>query len=52
MVGPEQRAIERYETVVEPSGGLFGAATIDVALVGTSFSAKPDWHFEDPAPID
>ena len=46
MVGPEQRAIERYETVVEASGGLFGAATIDVALVGTSFSAKPDWHFE------
>lgn len=46
LVGPDQRAIERFETNVETSGGLFGDATIDVVLVGTSFSAKPDWHFE------
>lgn len=46
LVGPEQRSIERFETTVEASAGLFGDAAIDVALVGTSFSAKPDWHFE------
>lgn len=46
LVGPQQRVIERFETSVETSGGLFGDAMIDVALVGTSFSAKPEWHFE------
>lgn len=44
-VGPAQLQISQYETTVETSGGLFGDPTIDVALVGTSFSAKADWHF-------
>lgn len=46
LVGPAQQTIERFETTVSASGGLFGDATVDVALVGTSFSAKPEWHFE------
>ncbi len=46
IAGPGQQIIERFETTVKASGGLFGDATIDVALIGTSFSAKPDWHFE------
>ena len=44
--GPEQRSIDLYETVVEAAGGLFGDAAVEVALVGTSFSAKPAFHFE------
>lgn len=35
-----------YETVVDSGAGLFGAQTIPVALVGTSYSAEPDFHFE------
>ncbi|MEM7268082.1 MAG: hypothetical protein AAF401_02385 [Pseudomonadota bacterium] len=46
LAGPEQRSIERFETTVASAGGLFGDAPVDVALVGTSFSAKQDWHFE------
>lgn len=46
LVGPERRTIERFQTSVEAGGGLFGDAAIDVALIGTSFSAKPEWHFE------
>ncbi|MEL7463865.1 MAG: hypothetical protein AAFN79_07345 [Pseudomonadota bacterium] len=46
VVGPPRRSIQRYETVVEAAGGLFGDAPVEIALVGTSFSAKPDFHFE------
>ncbi len=46
IIGPERRLIERFETSTAASGGLFGETVVDVALIGTSFSAKPDWHFE------
>jgi alginate O-acetyltransferase complex protein AlgJ len=43
--GPEQNQIETYTTTVETAGGLFGDTSVDVALVGTSFSAKSEWNF-------
>ncbi len=46
FVGPEPERIETFETSVASAGGLFGAADIPAALVGTSFSAKADFHFE------
>ncbi|NRB05161.1 MAG: hypothetical protein HRU30_18060 [Rhodobacteraceae bacterium] len=46
-LGPEQSQIATFETEIITSGDLFSAAPIDVALVGTSFSAKPEWHFAD-----
>lgn len=49
FAGPPQRSIDRFETVVDGEGGgggLFGDAVIDVALIGTSFSARTDFHFE------
>ncbi len=46
FVGPEPERIETFETSVASAGGLLGAADIPVALVGTSFSAKADFHFE------
>lgn len=44
-IGPSQHQLETYVTTVEAEGGLFGDASIDVALVGTSFSAKSEWNF-------
>lgn len=46
FVGPSQTLLQRYETTVKSEAGLFGDVSIDVVLVGTSFSAKPDWHFD------
>ena len=46
IVGPAQQSIERFETSVQIEAGLFGDTPTDVALVGTSFSARSDWHFE------
>lgn len=46
FVGPRQGGLEHYETNVAATGGLFGESRIDIVLVGTSFSAKPEWHFE------
>ncbi|MGB1266367.1 MAG: alginate O-acetyltransferase AlgX-related protein [Nereida ignava] len=46
MFGPKQGGLEQYETNVATTGGLFGESAIDIVLVGTSFSAKPEWHFE------
>jgi alginate O-acetyltransferase complex protein AlgJ len=43
--GPAQNQIDTYTTTVEAAGGLFGDITVDVALVGTSFSAKSEWNF-------
>jgi alginate O-acetyltransferase complex protein AlgJ len=43
--GPAQLSIDTFTTTVESSGGLFGDPSVDVALVGTSFSAKPEWNF-------
>lgn len=45
-VGPAPETISLFETRVSPSGGLFGAPDIPIALVGTSYSAKTDFHFE------
>ncbi len=45
-VGPSSETITTYETTVETAGGLFGDSAVPVALVGTSYSAKPEFHFE------
>lgn len=47
FVGPDQSTIAQYETTVVSSGGLFGDAAVEVALVGTSYSARTEWHFVD-----
>lgn len=44
--GPSPVRIRTFETTVDSNQGLFGDAEIPVALVGTSYSAKPDFHFE------
>ncbi|MCH2164451.1 MAG: hypothetical protein MK098_07340 [Marinovum sp.] len=48
LVGPASETIGTFETFSEANGGLglFGEAHIPVALVGTSFSARQDFHFE------
>lgn len=46
LVGPQQQHLSRFETTLQSNAGLFGDAQVDVALVGTSFSAKNEWHFE------
>ncbi|WP_300020095.1 hypothetical protein [uncultured Roseobacter sp.] len=46
-IGPATEHIDRFTTTVETQGGLFDSPSIDVVLVGTSFSARPDWHFAD-----
>ncbi|MFY0661529.1 MAG: hypothetical protein JXR15_13635 [Shimia sp.] len=45
-VGPSAELINTFETTVTSSGGLFGAADTPVALIGTSYSAKAEFHFE------
>ncbi|TCL08830.1 alginate O-acetyltransferase complex protein AlgJ [Shimia isoporae] len=45
-VGPPREYIKTFETSVTPAGDLFQEVTIPVALVGTSFSAKQEFHFE------
>lgn len=45
LVGPAQEQISTWHTDVETQGGLFGDATPDVALVGTSFSARDTFNF-------
>lgn len=42
---PVTEMIQRYETI-GGAGGLFAAPNPEVALVGTSFSARQDLHFE------
>ncbi|MEM1428336.1 MAG: hypothetical protein AAGG09_02650 [Pseudomonadota bacterium] len=44
-VGPAPERIATYTTQIEASGGLFGLDRLEVVLVGTSFSARPDFHF-------
>lgn len=46
QVGPAPELIDTFETTVASNGGLFDDTSIPVALVGTSFSAKPAFHFE------
>jgi len=45
-VGPAAEFINTFETTVTSSGGLFGVADIPVVLIGTSYSAKAEFHFE------
>ncbi len=45
FVGPEQASIQVVHTQVETAAGLFGDAEPEVALVGTSFSARPEFNF-------
>lgn len=46
-IGPAQETIATFETLAEEAGGgdLFGDVTIPVVLVGTSFSARTEFHF-------
>jgi alginate O-acetyltransferase complex protein AlgJ len=46
--GPHPEIIDTYSTdlVDTASTGLFGDTEISVALVGTSYSARTDFHFE------
>lgn len=46
-IGPAPEQIAQYTTTVETAGDLFDSPSIDVVLVGTSFSARSDWHFAD-----
>ncbi|MEN0002230.1 MAG: hypothetical protein AAF940_15230, partial [Pseudomonadota bacterium] len=39
LVGPRTEQIEKFKTIVESGGGLFGDAPAPIALVGTSYSA-------------
>ena len=43
--GPAQHQIDVFTTTVQSAAGLLGAQSAAVALVGTSFSAKPQWNF-------
>jgi alginate O-acetyltransferase complex protein AlgJ len=50
-LGPERDRLLRYETRAlgrpeDASEALFGELQIPVTLVGTSYSASGDWHFE------
>lgn len=47
-LGPRGEALERRRTTAagtDAGGGLFGAQTIPVTLVGTSYSADERWNF-------
>ncbi|MEM8578676.1 MAG: hypothetical protein AAGF60_12565, partial [Pseudomonadota bacterium] len=46
-IGPAQHTRPTFTTQVETGGGLFDAPPVDVALVGTSYSARAEWHFAD-----
>lgn len=46
-VGPAAETVTLYETTPQTNDlGLFDTPKINVALVGTSFSARPDLHFD------
>ncbi|MEM9250298.1 MAG: hypothetical protein AAGB05_16590 [Pseudomonadota bacterium] len=38
--------IETFRTEITTQGGLFGDAPVEIVLVGTSFSARAEFHFE------
>lgn len=48
-MGPAPDRLNRYvvEQINQADVGLFGDVSIDLALVGTSYSANPNWHFAD-----
>ncbi|CUH76319.1 hypothetical protein TRM7557_00833 [Tritonibacter multivorans] len=46
VFGPPPETLVQYVTTVESSLGLFDAADVPVVLVGTSFSARSEFHFE------
>lgn len=46
---PQGETVKTYQTEAaggDADAGLFGDEAIDVTLVGTSYSAQKDWHFE------
>ncbi len=42
---PDRLETRQTRTVSDAGGGLFGAQTIPVTLIGTSYSANPNWNF-------
>lgn len=46
LVGPKPETITTFRTELSGASDLFGDTGTPVALVGTSFSAKPAFHFE------
>ena len=47
VVGPRSEVIPQWQTDAEAADGdLFGDSSVDVTLVGTSYSAQKDWHFD------
>lgn len=46
LVGPKTESIATFRTDLSGASALFGNAHTPVALIGTSFSAKPAFHFE------
>lgn len=46
LIGPRTSQLQTFETTVEAHTGLFGEAVIDVVLIGTSYSAQHQWHFD------
>lgn len=46
MIGPQPETIMHYDTTIQTSLGLFDAVDVPVVLVGTSFSARSEFHFE------
>jgi alginate O-acetyltransferase complex protein AlgJ len=46
-VGPSAETVKEFQTdAASGAGDLFGDATVEVTLVGTSYSAQKDWHFD------
>lgn len=43
---PPPESIPAFETVVYSGAGLFDVPSIPVAIIGTSYSAEPSFHFE------
>jgi len=47
LVGPKPEVIHEHATEsTGASDDLFGDAKVEVSLVGTSYSAQKDWHFD------
>ncbi len=44
---PMETVPQTVVTQTDAAGDLFGAADADIVLVGTSYSANPDWGFAD-----
>lgn len=42
---PDRLEVRQTKAASDVGGGLFGAQTVPVTLVGTSYSANPNWNF-------